>query len=130
MNRLVYSLLTATSSVIGNHAMDLFYLLKENFKKFHICLINRKKKLWECFLFIKLFVVTKMEISKNTLTHITSHWIWPCISKSIRVCTQYILRSGSLWHPLSSSMLTNKGIFLSLVSKPMTVFSLWLYNMM
>ena len=33
LNRLaVYSLPTAMSSLTGNHAMDLFYLLKENFK--------------------------------------------------------------------------------------------------
>ena len=30
--RLVYSLPTAMSSITGNHAIDLFYLLKKNFK--------------------------------------------------------------------------------------------------
>ena len=32
LNRFVYSLVTAMSSVTGNHTMDLFYLLKESDK--------------------------------------------------------------------------------------------------
>ena len=35
LNRIfVYSLPDAMSSLTGNHTMDLFYLLKENFKNF------------------------------------------------------------------------------------------------
>ena len=70
------------SSVAGNHTMDLFYLLKENFKS-PIGLINHEKELEEFDLLIKLFVVTKMEIPKNTLERITRHWFRPCLRKSI-----------------------------------------------
>ena len=48
-----------------------------------IWLINHAKELREFVLFIKLFVVTKMEISKNMRERITRHWIRPCIHKSI-----------------------------------------------
>ena len=40
------------------------------------------------------------------------------------VVSQYILRFGSLWHPLSSSMLKNKQIFLLIISKLISAFSL------
>ena len=42
---------------------------------------------------------------------------------------QYILRSRSLWHALSSNMLKNERIFSSVISKLMSAFSLWLYNL-
>ena len=40
------------------------------------------------------------------------------------VVSQYILRFGSLWHPLSSSMLKNKQIFSLIISKLISAFSL------
>ena len=45
------------------------------------------------------------------------------------VISQYILRSGSLWYPLSTSMFKDKQIFLLVVSKLMAAFSLWLQNL-
>ena len=52
--------------------MDLFYLLKKNFKNLLLDLLNRKK-LREFVLFMKLFVATKVKIGKNTLEPITKH---------------------------------------------------------
>ena len=45
-------------------------------------------------------------------------------AKELRVASQYVLQSESLQHPLSSSMLKNKIIFLLVISKLMSVFSL------
>ena len=60
--------------------MDLLYLLKNNFNlKSPVWLINHWKKLQEFALFIKLFVITKMKILKNTLERFTRHWIRPCL---------------------------------------------------
>ena len=59
--------------------------VEKEFQKPPIWLINHGKEFWEFVLFIKLFVVTKMEILKNTLERITTrHWIRPCLNKSIR----------------------------------------------
>ena len=66
-----------------------------------------------------------MEIAKNTLECITRHWIRPCIGSG--VVSIYILQSGSLWHPLSSSMI--KQSFSLVISKLMSVFSISLYNL-
>ena len=52
--------------------MDLFYLLKKNFKNLLLDLLNRKE-LREFVLFMKLFVATKVKIRKNTLEPITKH---------------------------------------------------------
>ena len=106
---------TAMSSVAENYTMDLFYLLKENFK-------NHGNEIWEFALFIKLFFATKMEISikyafsLNQTLFTQKYW---------GVASQYILRSGSLWHPLSSNMLKNKRIFSLVISKLMSAFSLY-----
>ena len=54
------------SSLTGNHTVDLFYLLKKNFKNLLLDLLNRKE-LREFVLFMKLFVATKVKIRKNTL---------------------------------------------------------------
>ena len=57
-------------------------------------------------LFIKLFVATKMEILKNTF----KGGIEPDITftKVLGYISQYMLRSGTLWHLLSSNMPKNK----------------------
>ena len=77
LNRLVYWLPTGMSSVTENHIMDLFYLLKENFKN---------------PLFDSLITLRTLD----NLSYVS------------RFVSQYILRSGSLWHPLSSSILRNR----------------------
>ena len=112
LNRFIYSLHTAMSSVTGNHAMDLFYLLKGSFP---FWLINHEKELWEFW-----------RIGTNVLRDIESDFVWSEVSG---VVSQYILWSGSLWHTLSSSMLKNKRLFSLVISKLMSVFSLWLYNL-
>ena len=50
-------------------------------------------------------------------------------TKLLGANSRYNLRSGSLRHPLSSSMFKNKRIFSLVISKLMPVFSLWLYNL-
>ena len=89
--------------------------------------MNHAKELREFVLFIKLPIVKKMKIPKNTLERITRHWSH--LVSGSRVIFQYILRSRSLWHPLISSMLKNKQIFSLAISKLISVFSLWLYNL-
>ena len=94
-----------------------------------IWFINLGKELREFTLFSKLFFVTKMKIPKNMLKRITRHWIRLCLHKRIGGCLPYILWSGSLLYPLSSSILKNKRIFLLLILKLISAFSLWLYNL-
>ena len=73
-------------------------------------------KLQEFVLFIKLFVVTKIEISEicpNLSQEIESDIVFTQLSGSI---SQYIL-SGSLWHPGVSTIPKNKWNFLLVISK-------------
>ena len=69
-----------------------------------IWLINHWKKLREFVLFIKLFVITKMKILKNTLEHITRHWIRPYLHNTFYGLETY----GAL---SKSSILKNSGFF-------------------
>ena len=67
--------------------MDLLYLLKENFKNLLFDLfINHWKKLSEFVLFIKLVVIKKLKILKNTLQRIT-----------YEALNQTLLRQCNLW---------------------------------
>ena len=68
-------------TVTGNHAKDFSCLFTENF--------NHAKKLQEFVLFIKLFVLTKMEIPQNMLERITRQWIRPCIGVGVRLPTNF-----------------------------------------
>ena len=129
LNRLVvYSLPTAMSSLTGNYTMDFFYLLKENFKNllFDLLITGRSFEnlsyLWSCPL-SQWWRFRR--IRSNVLRNIESGLAYTKVS---RVASQYILRSGSFWHSLSSSMLKNKQIFSLVISKLMSVFSLWLYK--
>ena len=72
-----------------------------------VCLFITITKLRELFLFIKLFVATMMEISKNNLFKcgIESDTTFTKVSGDV---SQYILCSGSLWHSLSKSLPKNK----------------------
>ena len=72
LNRLaVYLMPTAMTSLTGNYTMILLYLLKKNFKNplFYLLIFEGASKI--CL--IKLFVITKMKILKNTLECITRH---------------------------------------------------------
>ena len=111
LNRLVvYSLSTAISSIKGNHTMDLFYLLKENFKNhlFDSLITGRNFEnssyLSSCSLPQRWRI---RRIRSNVLRGIELYLDYTKVS---RVSSQYNLRSGSLWHPLGSSMLNNKRI--------------------
>ena len=121
LNRLViYSLPTVMSFVTGNHTMDMFYLLKENFP---IGLFNHEKEFREFVLFIKLFVVTTWRFwtkRSNILRSIESG----LASTKVSGISQYILWSGSLWHPLNSSMLKNKWIFSLVISEHVCFLSM------
>ena len=75
-------------------------------------------------MFIKLFVITKTIILKNTLKGLTR----PCLSdftytKVSGVASQYILWSVSLCYPLRSRMLKKKPIFSLVISKVILDFS-------
>ena len=82
---------------------------------------------WEFVLFIKLFIVTKMEISKNTLLRGIESDV--ACAKLLEVVSYYILRSGSLWRPLNSRIPKNKWNVSLVIPKLVSVFSLWLYNL-
>ena len=65
---------------VNRESCDRFVVLVEReLQKSPIWLINHWKKLREFVLFIKLFLITKMKILKNTLELITRHWIRPCL---------------------------------------------------
>ena len=71
-----------------------------------------------------LFVVTKMEISKNSSNILQSIEPDLAYTKVSGVVSQYILRLGHLWHSLSSSMLKSKQFFSLVISKLISALSL------
>ena len=89
-------------------------------QKSTVWLINYWKELREFVLFIKLFVITKMNILKNLLRGIESDLAY---TKASGVASQYILWSRSLWHPVRSSMRKNKRHFSLVILKLMSAFS-------
>ena len=92
---------------------------------------NHAQKHREFVLIIVLsFCCHKDEDSdKNRLKRIKRHWIRPCYTKvSGGTFSQYVLWSGSIRHPLCSSMLKNKRFFSLVISKLMLAFSPLLYN--
>ena len=83
--------------------------------------LHVESELFRDFLVIKLFVATVMEISKNTLKRDIESDIF---YKSSGEVSQYILRSGNLWHPLSRSMPENKQNVSLEISRLRSAFSL------
>ena len=77
--------------------MDLFSPVESELLKSLIRLINHRTKMLE-LLFVKLFVTTMTEISKNTFKCGIKSNI--AFTKESGKFSQYILRSGSLLHPL------------------------------
>ena len=75
-----------------------------------------------------LFVVTKMEILKNSSNILQSIEPDLAYTKVSGVVSQYILRLGHLWHSLSSSMLKSKKFFSLVISKLISALSLSLYG--
>ena len=71
-----------------------------------------------------LFVVTKMEILKNSSNILQSIEPDLVYTKVSGVVSQYILRLGHLWHSLSSSMLKSKQFFSLVISKLISALSL------
>ena len=117
------------SSLTGNHAMDLIYLLKENFKSLRIGFLITGRS------FKNLSYLSSCSLSQrrrfrrirsNVLRGIESDLAQ---TKASAVASQCILRSGSLCHPLSSRLLKNKRIFSLVISKLTPAFCLGLYNL-
>ena len=99
--------------------------VEREFKKSSIWLINHEKELREFVLFIKLFVVRKMAIPKNTLERIKRHWIRPGLHKSIGSHLPIYFTVWKLMAPtLSISMHKIKPLFSLVISKLMSAFSL------
>ena len=116
------------SSLTGNHTMNLFYLLKENFKNLIFNLLITGTS-FENLSYLSSCSLSQSwrfrRIRSNVLRYTESVFAYTKVSG---VSSQYILRSRSLWHPLSSSMLENKRIFSLVISKLMPAFCLWLYR--
>ena len=111
LNQLVvYILPTVMSCVTGNPTMDLFYLLKENFKSL----------LYNSLITVKHF--DKFSYLSRIRLHISgsieSNLAYTKVSV---VVSQYM---GSLWYPLTSSMHTNRQTISVVVSEIMPAFSL------
>ena len=105
---LVYSLPTVMSFVTGNHTM--FFPLKENLKNLFDSLSTGSS--FENLSYLsKVFPCLKDgDLCSNILPGIESDLAYTEVSG---VVCQYILQSGSLWHPLSSSMLKIAKCFIS-----------------
>ena len=130
LNRLVYSMPTVMSSVTGNHTMDFFHLLKENLllKISYLTYWSWQGASRICFIF-QVVHCLKGDSAEYARTYYEALNQTLLAQKYPGVVSQYILRFGSLWHPLSSSMLKNKQIFSLIISKLISAFSLWLYNL-
>ena len=104
---LVYSLPTVMSFVTGNHTM--FFPLKENLKNLFDSLSTGSS--FENVLFIKSVSLSqRWRFMFEVLPGIESDLAYTEVSG---VVCQYILQSGSLWHPRSSSMLKIAKCFIS-----------------
>ena len=109
LNRLVvYSLPTAMTSVTRNHMIDFFCLLKGNFKNLlSDSLITGRS--FENLSYLSTCSLSRKcrfrRVRSNVLRDIESDLAYIKISGIVSQC---ILRSGSLWHPLRSSMLKNR----------------------
>ena len=126
LNRIVvYSLPAAMSSITGNHMMDMFYLLKEIFKDLLSDLLitgwtfKNSSYLSSCLLPQRWRF---QRIRSNKLQGIDSDLAYTKVSEFVSRC---IFQSGSLWHPLSSSMSKNKQIFSLVIGKLMSALSLY-----
>ena len=119
-----YIPLELTSFLTGNHTMDLFYLLKENFKNLLFDLLTTGRSFENLSYLSSCSLPQRWRFWRtrsNVLRNIESDLPYTKVSG---VASQYILWSGSLKHPLSSSMLENKRIFSLVISKLMSAFSL------
>ena len=115
----VYSLPATMNFLTGNYTIDLFYLLKENFKNLLSDLLITERS------FENLSYLSNCSLSQRwRFRRIRSN-----VLRGIESNLAYKKVSGSLWHPLSSSMLKNERIFLLVISKLMSAFSVWLYNL-
>ena len=117
--------LTAMSSLIGNHTMNLSYLLKENFKNLLLDLLITRRS-FENFSYqvVRCRRDEDSEEYAGTYYEALNQTLLTQKHKSIGVASQYILRSGSSWHRLNSSMLKNRRSFSLVISKLMSAFSL------
>ena len=119
-----------------SYDMDLFYQLKENFKNFLFDSIIMGKS-FENLSYLSSCLLSQRwkfrGIRSKALRGIESDLAYKRLSGAYKrlsgVVLQFILWSGSLWLPLSITMLKNKRIFLLVTSKLMSAFSIWLYDL-
>ena len=115
---------TSMRSVAGNHTMDFFYLLKDNFKKSsYLTHKSREGASRICLIFQVVRCHKDRDSEEYTLTY------YETLNQTFLTQKYWgrlpiNLRSGSLLHPLRSSMLTNKQVFSLVISKLMYVFFL------
>ena len=125
----IFLLPTAMSFLTGNHTMDLFHLVKKNSKNILLDLLAMGIN-FEDLSYLSNCSLSQIwrfwRIHSKVLQGIESNLTYAKVSG---IDPHYILRSESLWHPLSSSILKNKRIFLLVTSKLMSAFSLWMCNM-
>ena len=112
--------------------MDLLHLLKENFKNllFESLITGKNFKNLSSLSSFSLSQRWRLRcpenrdvqiIRLNVLQGIESNLAY---TKVLEVVSQHILRSRTLWHPLSSGMFKNEQIFSSVILKLMSAFSL------
>ena len=124
VNRLVvYSFPTAVNSLTGDHTINFFYLLKMNFRNLLFDLLITGH------IFENLTYLSSCSLSKSLRFQRINCKSDLAYIKALGINCQYILWSGSLWHPLNSSIARTKEIVLLITSKLMPAFSLWLNNL-
>ena len=127
LNRLViYSLPTAMSFLTENHTMDLFLL---NFINLLFGLLITGKSFENLSYLSSCSLSQKWRFSRLRSKVLLGIEPDLACTKVSMVASQYLLWSGSLWYPLISGMVKNKGIFSLVIWELMPAFSLWLYNL-
>ena len=99
----IYLLPTAMRSVAENYTIDLFYLFKGNFKNLLFDSLITGRSLGNLSYFSGWLLSQRwrfQRIRSNVLRGSESDLAY---TKILGVLSQYILRSESFWHPLSSS---------------------------
>ena len=129
-----FSMSTAMSSMTGNHTMDSFTCWKRTFKT--SCLTHwwweGASRIYLIYKGVRCHKGDSEEYGRtyyNGLNHtlLAELACRACLlacTKVSGVFSQYILRSRSLWNPLSSRMLKNMQIFLLIISKFLSLYNL------
>ena len=127
LNQLVVYLLTCSET--EKHTMDLLYLLKESFKKSPIDSLITGRSIENLSYLSSCLLSQRWRLRRIRSNVLRGRESDLACTKVSGVVSQHISRSGSFWDPLSSSMFKNKRIFLLVISKLTSTFSLWLYSL-